>query len=35
MPGRITPYGRPTGGTLLEVLMRRLRDGLDRMGLVL
>lgn len=35
MPRRITPYGRPTGGTVMEVLLRRLRDGLDRIGLVL
>lgn len=35
MPGRIAPYGRPTSGTLLEVLLRRLRDGLDRLGLVI
>lgn len=35
MPARIPPYGRPTGGTLLEVLLRHLRDGLDRLGLVL
>jgi len=35
MPARIAPYGRPTGGTLLEVLLRRLRDGLDRLGLLL
>lgn len=34
MPGRITPYGRPTSGTVMEVLMRRLRDGLDWMGLM-
>ena len=35
MPMRITPYGRPTGGTVLAVLMRRVRDVLDRMGLQL
>lgn len=35
MPARIAPYGRPTGGTVLAVLLRRLRDGLDRIGVSL
>ena len=29
MPGRITPYGRPTSGSLLEILRRRIEDWLD------
>jgi len=29
MPGRVTPYGRPTSGSLLEILHRRLQDWLD------
>lgn len=29
MPVRITPYGRPTGGSLIEILQRRLQDLVD------
>jgi len=29
MPRRITPYGRPTSGSLLEILRRRVQDWLD------